>query len=144
VGPRALLEIDGVSVAARVLGSLQRTDPQLQGAAWLLAVEHAPAGLGPGAHVRVLLERPPVKGVLVPAAALLYDESGAYVYRNAGPNSGGKQQYQAVAVRLLSAMGDGWLVSGLDTSDAIVVHGAGVLWSLQGISTFSAAEAEHD
>ena len=55
-----------------------------------------------------------------------------------------KQQYQAVAVRLLSAMGDGWLVSGLDTSDAIVVHGAGVLWSLQGISTFSAAEAEHD
>jgi hypothetical protein len=25
-----------------------------------------------------------------------------------------------------------------------VVHGAGVLWSLQGISTFSAAEAEHD
>ncbi len=144
VGPRALLEIDGVNVTARVLGSLQRTDPQLQGAAWLLAVERAPAGLGPGAHVRVLLERAPVEGVLVPAAALLYDESGAYVYRNAGPSSGGKQQYQAVAVRLLSAMGDGWLVSGLDTSDAIVVHGAGVLWSLQGISTFSAAEAEHD
>src|SRR4030081_1472857 len=144
VGPRALLEIDGVSVAARVLGSLQRTDPQLQGAAWLLAVERPPEGLGPGAHVRVLLERAPVKGVLVPAAALLYDESGAYVDRNAGPSSGGKQQYQAVVVQLLSAMGDGWLVSGLDTSDAIVVHGAGVLWSLQGISTFSAAEAEHD
>jgi len=144
VGPWALLEIDGVNVTARVLGSLHRTDPQLQGAAWLLAVERAPAGLGPGAHVRVLLERAPVKGVLVPAAALLYDESGAYVYRDAGPNSGGKQQYQAVAVQLLSAMGDGWLVSGLDASEAIVVHGAGVLWSLQGISTFSAAEAEHD
>src|SRR6267378_3848136 len=137
VGPRALLEIDGVNVAARVLGSLQRTDPQLQGVAWLLAVERAPQGLGPGAHVRVLFERAPVKGLLVPAVALLYGEKGAYVYRDVGPSSGGKQQYQAVAVQLLSAVGDGWLVSGLNASDAIVVDGAGVLWSLQGIGTFS-------
>jgi hypothetical protein len=144
VGPRALLEIDGVNVAAHVLGSLQRTDPQLQGAAWLLAVDRAPPGLRPGAHVRVLLERAPVKGFLVPAVALLYDEKGAYVYRNVGGNTGGKHQYEAVAVQLLSAMGDGWLVSGLNASDAIVVDGAGVLWSLQGIGTFSAAEEEHD
>jgi hypothetical protein len=41
-------------------------------------------------------------------------------------------------------MGDGWLVSGLNASDTIVVDGAGVLWSLQGIGTFSAAEEEHD
>jgi hypothetical protein len=144
VGPRALLEIDGVNVAARLLGSLQRTDPQLQGAAWLLAVDRAPPGLRPGAHVRVLLERAPVKGLLVPAVALLYDEKGAYVYRNVGGNTGGKHQYEAVAVQLISAMGDGWLVSGLNASDAIVVDGAGVLWSLQGIGTFSAAEEEHD
>ena len=144
VGPRALLDIDGVNVAARVLGSLPRTDPQLQGAAWLLAVDSAPAGLGPGAHVRVLLERAPVKGLLVPAVALLYGESGAYVYRHVGRNPGGKQQYEAAAVQLLAAMGDGWLVSGLNAADAIVVQGAGVLWSLQGISTFSAAEEEHD
>jgi hypothetical protein len=144
VGPRALLEIDGVNVAAHVLGSLQRTDPQLQGAAWLLAVDRAPQGLRPGAHVRVLLERAPVKGLLVPAVALLYDEQGAYVYRNVGRNTGGKHQYEAVAVQLLSAMGEGWLVSGLNASDAIVVDGAGVLWSLQGIGTFSAAEEEHD
>ena len=144
VGPRALLEIDGVNVAARVLGSLQRTDPQLQGAAWLLAVDRAPQGLGPGTHVRVLLERTPVKGLLVPAVALLYDEKGAYVYRNVGRDKGGKYQYEPAAVQLLSAMGDGWLVSGLNASDAIVVEGAGVLWSLQGIGTFSAAEEEHD
>ena len=144
VGPRALLDIDGVNVAARVLGSLPRTDPQLQGATWLLAVDSAPAGLGPGAHVRVLLERAPVKGLLVPAVALLYGESGAYVYRHVGRNPGGKQQYEAAAVQLLAAMGDGWLVSGLNAADAIVVQGAGVLWSLQGISTFSAAEEEHD
>jgi len=144
VGPRALLDIDGVNVAARVLGSLPRTDPQLQGAAWLLAIERAPAGLGPGAHVRVLLERAPVKGLLVPAVALLYGENGAYVYRDARRSPGGKHQYEAAAVQLLAAVGDGWLVSGLDASDAIVVQGAGVLWSLQGLGSFSAAEEEHD
>ena len=144
VSPRALLDIDGVKVAAHVLGSLQRTDPQLQGAAWLLAVERAPQGLGPGAHVRVLFERAPVKGLLVPAVAVVYGESGAYVYRNVGRNAGGNHEYQAVAVQLLSALGDGWLVSGLNASDAVVVDGAGVLWSLQGIGTFSAAEQEHD
>ena len=144
VGPRALLDIDGVNVAARVLGSLPRTDPQLQGAAWLLAIERAPAGLGPGAHVRVLLERAPVKGLLVPAVALLYGENGAYVYRDARRSPGGKHQYEAAAVQLLAAVGDSWLVSGLDASDAIVVQGAGVLWSLQGLGSFSAAEEEHD
>jgi hypothetical protein len=81
---------------------------------------------------------------LVPAVALLYGEKGAYVYRDVGRNTGGKHQYEAVAVQLLSAVGDGWLVSGLNASDAIVVDGAGVLWSLQGIGTFSAAEEEHD
>ena len=41
-------------------------------------------------------------------------------------------------------MGDGWLVDGLGRSDSIVVQGAGVLWSLEGINSFSAAEEEHD
>jgi hypothetical protein len=41
-------------------------------------------------------------------------------------------------------VGDGWLVSGLGGGDSVVVQGAGVLWSLEGISTFSAAEEEHD
>ena len=29
--------------------------------------------------------------------------------------------------------GDGWLVKGVDDDDEIVVHGAGVLWSLEGM-----------
>ena len=29
-------------------------------------------------------------------------------------------------------------------TDNIVVHGAGVLWSLQGLGSFSAGEEEHD
>jgi hypothetical protein len=36
------------------------------------------------------------------------------------------------------------LVEGLARTDSVVVQGAGVLWSLQGVSSFSAAEEEHD
>ncbi|HEY6825183.1 MAG TPA: hypothetical protein VI195_12125, partial [Steroidobacteraceae bacterium] len=80
--PAALVEIDGVNLTARVLGALPRTDAQSQSAAWLLLLEHAPEGLGPGAPALVRLRSAaPTRGVLVPAAALLYAEDGTYVYR---------------------------------------------------------------
>jgi hypothetical protein len=82
--------------------------------------------------------------MLVPAAALLYGEHGAYVYRQVSGSSTDKAHFAAAPVKLLVRVGDGWLVEGLGRSDSIVVQGAGVLWSLEGISTFSAAEEEHD
>jgi hypothetical protein len=142
IAARALVIVDSISVAAQVLGPLPRTDPQSQSAGWLLQIDHAPPGLGPGARARVQLQAASVSGVLVPAAALLYGDKGAYVYRQVG--GGDKAQYAAAPVKLLGRVGDGWLVDGLGRSDSIVVQGAGVLWSLEGISTFSAAEEEHD
>jgi hypothetical protein len=144
IAPRALVVVDGVSVAARVLGALPRTDPQSQSTGWLLEIDRKPEGLGPGARAHVRLQAAPVGGVLVPAAALLYGERGAYVYREIRASGADKSQYAPVAVKLLVRVGDGWLVDGLGRTDSIVVQGAGVLWSLQGISTFSAAEEEHD
>ncbi len=144
IAPRALVVVDGVSVAARVLGPLPRTDPQSQSTGWLLQIDNRPEGLGPGARAHVRLQAAPVDGVLVPAAALLYGEHGAYVYREVGGSGTDKSQYAAAPVKLLVRVGDGWLVDGLGRSDSIVVQGAGVLWSLEGISTFSAAEEEHD
>jgi hypothetical protein len=142
---QALLSVDGMAVAAAVLGPLPRTTPDLQSAGWLLQVDHAPAGLGPGARLRVTLSGAAVTGVLIPTAALLYGEEGPYIYRQANAKrKDGKMQYAPVAVKLLAPEGDGWLVSGLDKDDSIVVHGAGVLWSLQGLGSFSAAEEEHD
>jgi hypothetical protein len=132
-----------VDIAAQVLGPMRRTDAQSQSAAWLLQVEHAPPGLGPGARALVRLQAAPVKGLLVPAAALLYGDHGAYVFRQVG-NAGERTQYAAAPVTPLVRVGDGWLVSGLGGGDSVVVQGAGVLWSLEGISTFSAAEEEHD
>jgi hypothetical protein len=144
IAPRALVVVDGVSVAARVLGPLPRTDPQSQSTGWLLEIDHRPDGLGPGARAHVRLQAAPVGGVLLPAAALLYGEQGAYVYREIGGSGTDKSQYAAVPVKLLVRVGDGWLVDGLGGTDSIVVQGAGVLWSLEGISSFSAAEEEHD
>ena len=76
IAPRALVVVDGVSVAARVLGALPRTDPQSQSTGWLLQIDHRPEGLGPGARAHVRLQTAPVGGVLVPATALLYGEQG--------------------------------------------------------------------
>jgi hypothetical protein len=144
IAPRALVIVDGVSVPAHVLGALTRTDAQSQSSGWLLQIERPPGGLGPGARTRVQLLAAPVAGVLVPSAALLYGEQGAYVYREVGGSGTDKSQYVAAPVRLLVRVGDGWLVDGLGRSDSVVVQGAGVLWSLAGISSFSAAAEEHD
>ena len=143
ITPHALVIVDGISVAARVLGPLPRTDAQSQSSGWLLQIDHRPEGLGPGARTQVRLQAEPLSGVLVPAAALLYGDQGAYVYREIGAG-GDSARYAAVPVKLLLRVGDGWLVDGLGRADSIVVQGAGVLWSLAGISTFSAAEEEHD
>jgi hypothetical protein len=140
----AIVEVDGVHVAAHVLGALPRTPEQSQSAGWLLEIERAPAGFGPGARAPVRLQVSAVRGLLVPAAALIYAEQGAYVYRQIKGDKIGTFRYESVAVRPLTRLGDAWLVDGLARADQIVVQGAGVLWSLQGISSFSAAEEEHD
>jgi hypothetical protein len=75
-------------------------------------------------------------GMLLPRDALLYDENGAYVYKQLAKKTAAENtRYSPVKVRLLFALGDGWLVEGVDDDDNIVVHGAGVLWSLQGVGT---------
>jgi len=141
----ATLNVDGTQVPARVLGALQRSASESQSVGLLLQIEHPPSGLGAGARVLVTLHGGSYDGVLVPNGALLYGEQGAYVYRRLDtPDKDGRQRYAPVAVKLLQASGDAWLVQGIDSDDSIVANGAGVLWSLQGLGTFSAEEEDHD
>jgi hypothetical protein len=140
----ALVEIDGLNVAAHVLGPLPRAEASSQSVGWLLQLEGNPQVLGPGAHAPVRLQAATVAGLLVPATALLYSEHGTYVYRQLNDRGADTLHYEAVTVRPLARVGSGWLVEGLERNDQVVVEGAGVLWSLQGIGTFSAAEEEHD
>ena len=130
---KAMMDVDGIQVPGRVLGLL-RESSELQGVGLLIELPNAPAGLGPGARIPVVLLSADRKGLLLPRGALLYDEHGAYVYKQLTHKAAQeKVLYAAVRVNLLLPYGDGWLVEGVDDDDNIVVHGAGVLWSLQGV-----------
>lgn len=129
----ALLDVDGIQVSGRVLGVL-RQSTELQSVGLLIEVKNAPVGFGPGARVPVALLSAPRSGLLLPRDAVFYDENGAYVYKQlTQPPGEQKARYAPVKVTLLLAYGDGWLVDGVDDDDNIVVRGAGILWSLQGI-----------
>jgi hypothetical protein len=130
---QAMLDVDGVQVPGRVLGVLRQIT-ESQSVGLLIEVRNAPAGLGVGARIPIALFTEVRKGLLLPREALLYDESGAYVFKQLGKKSEAQMtRYAAVKVNLLLPYGDGWLVDGVDDDDNIVVHGAGVLWSLQGM-----------
>ena len=127
----AQLDVDGVRVAGRVLGIMGQND-ETQSVGLLIGVENAPAGLGPGARVPIALLMAKRSGLLLPRDAVLYDESGAYVFKQLSDKSDPeKTRYVRRNVKLLMGHGDGWLVDGVDDDDDIVVGGAGVLWSLE-------------
>jgi hypothetical protein len=141
---KAVLDVDGIQVPGRVLGTLRQTT-ELQSVGLLIEVPSAPAGLGPGARVPVALMTATHSGLLLPRDALLYDENGAYVYKQLTKKTEAeKARYAPVKVNLLLPYGDGWLVDGVDDDDYIVVHGAGVLWSLQGVGAHAVDDDDDD
>jgi len=153
VPDKALLDVDGISVEASVLGVGAPSEGSTPAAAVLIEVRAAPPGFGPGARVPVALLGPPRTGVVVPRDAVLYDEGGALVYKqltNAGPprpsttSASQPMRYAPVRVKLIQAHGDGWIVEGIDDDDDVVVHGAGVLWALQGIIGHAAGDNDDD
>ncbi len=134
---QALVDVDGVRVPARVLGPLPQV-ARMQSVGLLLQMPNPPAGLGPGAQLPVMLESADRAGRLVPAGALLYGQSGAYVYHAlAADAKDGDTQFAPLPVSLLQQVGNAWLVAGLHAGDRIVVQGAGVLWSMQGLGSKS-------
>jgi hypothetical protein len=131
----ATFDIDGIAVAGRVLGALAQSS-EAQSASLLVEIEQPPSGLAVGARVAVSLAGPARSGFLVPRGALIYEEGGAFVYHQLDAKAGDEDlQYARKKVTLLMPSGDGWLVDGLDDDDLVVVHGTGVLWSLEGIGT---------
>jgi len=133
---KALLNVDGIQVPGRALGVLRETT-ETQSIGLLIEVPNAPVGLGPGARVPVTLSGAVRSGYLLPRDAVLYNENGAYVFKQSERKTGksaDKTSFVAVKVKLLAAAGADWLTDGLDDDDEVVVQGAGVLWSLQGMA----------
>jgi hypothetical protein len=128
----AQVDVDGIRVSGHVLGIMQQSD-ETQSVGLLVEVDNAPLGLSPGARVPVELIMAKRTGALLPRGAVLYDETGAYVFEQLRDKSDpAMTRYARHDVKLLQRQGDGWLVMGVDDDDAIVFEGAGVLWSLQG------------
>jgi hypothetical protein len=139
---RAVLDVDGIEVPARVLGPLTQFS-ESQSAGLLLQIDHPPLGLAAGARIPLSLYGGHRTGLLLPREAILYDESGAYVYKRAAPRTAAeKTRYLPVKVTLLMPYADGWLVHGVDDDDEIVMRGAGVLWSLEGVGARAADDDE--
>ncbi|MDE2149206.1 MAG: hypothetical protein KGJ55_05100 [Gammaproteobacteria bacterium] len=140
---RARVDVDGVQWPARVLGVSPQGGAALASAALLLEVDHPPPGLASGARLPVRLEGAPQSGFVIPAAALLYDEHGSYVYLElAGKTGDGRTRFAPKTVELLQPVGHSWLVRGLNADERVVVHGAGVLWSLQGLGSVEAEDED--
>jgi hypothetical protein len=133
----ATIDIDGIAVKGDVLGALTQVS-DAQSASLLVVIADPPKGLAVGTRVAVSLAGAAKSGFLVPRGAILYEEGGAFVYHELASKPGDdKTSYARKSVTLLMPSGDGWLVGGLD-DDRIVVHGAGVLWSLEGVGEMPA------
>lgn len=131
---KALIDVDGIEVPGVILGTL-RQSTEAQSVGLLIEIKNPPPGLSTGARVPVSLLAAQKSGMLLPRDAILYDENGAYVYKRSTKAADGRLNFLPVKVTLLLPYGDGWLVSGVDDDDDIVMRGAGVLWSLQGVGT---------
>jgi hypothetical protein len=141
---KALLDVDGVEVPGRVLGALRQLT-ETQSAGILVEVRNPPTGLSPGARVPLALLDGERAGLFLPRDALLYGEDGPYVYKQlAAKSPAEKARYVAVKVKLIVPYGEGWLVQGVDDDDPIVVHGTGVLWSLEGVGSHPADDEDED
>jgi hypothetical protein len=140
---KAELDVDGVEVHGRVFGFLRQTD-ETQSLGLLVGVANPPAGLGPGARVPVSLLMARRSGVLLPQDAVLYDERGPYVFKQLTRPEAANSRYERCNVTLLIRRGGGWLVSGVEEDDDIVMEGAGVIWSLQGAGARTVDDDDDD
>jgi hypothetical protein len=131
---KALIDVDGLEVPGVILGALRQSN-ESQSVGLLIEIRNPPPGLSSGARVPVSLVAAQKSGMLLPRDAILYDENGAYVFKRSTQSADGRLNFLPVKVTLLLPYGDGWLVSGVDDDDDIVVRGAGVLWSLQGVGS---------
>jgi hypothetical protein len=128
----ARVAVDGVDIAARVLGPLNAQNPT-DNAGVLILIAKAPDGIAVGALLPVSLVQAQSAGFLLPDPAILYDEKGAYAFKQLMAKPDEKTRYVRVDLKLLMPDGNRWLVTGnVDDDDDIVVAGTGTLWSLEG------------
>jgi len=127
VGARLVLPGTSAPLEARFLGRATTTDPQVQGAGFLFVATNAAARLAPGLALTGFLQLPgaPLRGVVVPNAAIVRAAEHAWVYVQTGDTT-----FQRRELALDRPAGEGWFVTrGLAPNDRLVVTGAQTLLS---------------
>ncbi|TAM48567.1 MAG: multidrug transporter [Acidobacteria bacterium] len=132
----AIVRAGGDAVSARLVSPAPRTDPQIQGASYYYAAPAAP-GLLPGAVVEAFLPAgPAVKGVTVPAAAVVWWQGRAWVYLEEAPG-----RFVRRAVTTDAPVPGGWFVTaGVAAGSRVVVRGAQMLLSEEGRAAIQGSE----
>ena len=127
VGARLVLPGTSAPLEARFLGRATTTDPQMQGEGFLFTATNAAGRLAPGLALTGFLQLPgaPLRGVVVPKAAIVRAAERAWVYVQTGDTA-----FQRRELALDRPVGEGWFVTGgLAPKDRLVVTGAQTLLS---------------
>jgi len=127
VGARLVLPGTSAPLEARFLGRATTSDPQVQGAGFLLLATNAAGGLVPGLALTgyLLLPGAPLHGVVVPNTAIVRAAERAWVYVQTGDTT-----FQRRELVLDRPVAEGWFVtSSLAPRDRLVVTGAQTLLS---------------
>lgn len=115
----------GGRTEAHFVSPLPRVDPRIQGRTFLYLAPTQP-GLAPGMNLLARLATgAPMKGLIVPASAVIWSEGQAWVYQQTGPN-----RFVRVAVTTDIPVEQGFLVThGFPRGAKVVVRGAQALLS---------------
>jgi multidrug efflux system membrane fusion protein len=117
----------GPPVIAGFLDRAATTDPQTQGAGFLFLVTNAPPALTPGLVVTGRLQLPgePLRGVIVPDAAVIRSDARAWIYVQTGGTGFARREIKPD----FPAPGGWFLTNGVAPGDKVVVTGAQTLLS---------------
>ncbi len=111
---------------ARFISNSPRTDPRIQGRSFFYIAPAREAGLLPGVNVLAHLPSgPKVRGIIIPAVAVVWWQGRAWVYVQAGEDRFARRE-----VPLDAPVVEGWFVTkGFSAGEHVVISGAQLLLS---------------
>jgi multidrug efflux pump subunit AcrA (membrane-fusion protein) len=115
---------DGTRLPLEFVSAATKTDPRIQGASFFFT---APAtGLLPGMSVVAFVPTTRVvEGAVVPPAAIVWAQGGAWAYFRTGPTTFARREVPTN----LPAPAGGYLLQGQSENAEVVVQGAQMLFS---------------